>query len=160
MNVLVIGGGGREHALCWKIARSPLCTEVLCSPGNAGTSEFAPSIELDTSDHAGVVAACRSRGVDLVVVGPEQPLVDGLSDSLREAGVAVFGPSAAGARLEGSKAFAKDFMARHGIPTAACHVFEDGEELLAHLKTCPLPTVVRRTQRIRRRPGASRRSSP
>jgi phosphoribosylamine---glycine ligase len=143
MKILVVGGGGREHALCWKIARSPLCDRLWCAPGNAGIAEVAESLELDLGDHAAIVARCAELGVDLVVVGPEQPLVDGLSDALRAAGIAAFGPSAAAAQLEGSKSFAKDFMERWGIPTAACVTFDDGDALRAHLADCPLPTVVK-----------------
>lgn len=143
MRVLILGGGGREHALAWAIARSPDCEQAFCVPGNGGTGGLAPFFPLDVSDHAAVARACRERSVDLVVVGPEQPLVDGLADALRAEGVAVFGPSARAARLEGSKAFAKDFMARHGIPTAACHVFDDGDALRAHLGSCPVPVVVK-----------------
>jgi phosphoribosylamine--glycine ligase len=143
MRVLVIGGGGREHALCWKIARSRRCEELLCAPGNAGISQVATCVALELSDPEAVAGFCRERSIDLVVIGPEQPLVDGLADHLRSAGISVFGPSAAAARLEGSKAFAKDFMARHGIPTAGARVFDDSEELLAYLETCPLPTVVK-----------------
>ena len=143
MNVLVIGGGGREHALCWKIARSPLCDGLWCAPGNAGIGDVAELLDLASSDADAVVAACRERSIDLVVIGPEQPLVDGLSDALRGAGVPVFGPSSAAARLEGSKSFAKDFMERHGVPTAACHVFDDGAALREHLAGCALPTVVK-----------------
>lgn len=143
MRVLVIGGGGREHALCWKILRSPECEWLGCAPGNAGIADLAEILQIDLSDHTAVLAACREHAVDLVVVGPEAPLVAGLPDVLRDGGIAVFGPDAAPARLEGSKAFAKDFMARHGIPTADCAVFEDGDSLRAHLETCPLPTVVK-----------------
>ena len=144
MRVLVIGGGGREHALCWKIAQSERCEALFCGPGNAGAAEVATLVpELDASDHDGVVRHCAELDIDLVVVGPEQPLVDGLSDALRERGVVTFGPSAAAARLEGSKSFAKDFMARAGIPTAACSIFDDGAALLEHLGRCPLPTVVK-----------------
>lgn len=143
MNVLVLGAGGREHALSWAIARSPLCDELWCVPGNGGTAKIAPAFPLDISQHDAVITACRARSVDLVIIGPEQPLVDGLSDSLRGAGIAVFGPDAGAAQLEGSKAYAKDFMARHGIPTAACHVFEESEALQAHLAQCPVPVVVK-----------------
>ena len=143
MRVLVIGGGGREHALCWKISRSPCCDWLGCAPGNAGTAEVAHNLLLDAADHAAVLEACRGHQVDLVVVGPEAPLVAGLPDALRAEGIAVFGPNAAPAQLEGSKAFAKDFMARHGIPTADCFVFEEGGALRAHLESCPLPTVVK-----------------
>jgi len=143
MRVLVIGGGGREHALCWKIARSRRCDEVLCAPGNAGIAQVATCVPLDVSDPAAVLTCCRDHFVDLVVIGPEQPLVEGLADHLRASGICVFGPSAAAAQLEGSKAFAKDFMARHGIPTARCEVFDDSAALLQYLETCPLPTVVK-----------------
>jgi len=143
MKVLVLGGGGREHALSWAIARSPRCDDVWCVPGNGGTAELAPSFPLDVTRHDAVISACRERSIDLVVIGPEQPLVEGLADSLRAAGVAVFGPDAAAAQLEGSKAYAKDFMARHGIPTAACHVFDESEALQEHLAECPVPVVVK-----------------
>ena len=143
MRVLVIGGGGREHALCWKISRSSECDWIGCAPGNAGTAELAENLSFDTSDHAAVLQACVEHQVDLVVVGPEAPLVAGLPDALRAAGLAVFGPDAAAAQLEGSKAFAKDFMKRHGIPTAGCRVFEDGDSLRQYLEVCSLPTVVK-----------------
>jgi len=143
MNVLVIGGGGREHALCWKIARSPLCGRLYCAPGNAGIGAVAELLDLKPDRPDVVAAACRERGIELVVIGPEQPLVDGLGDALRAEGIAVFGPDAAPARLEGSKSFAKGFMERWGIPTAACHIFDDGDALRAHLAVCPLPTVVK-----------------
>jgi phosphoribosylamine--glycine ligase len=143
MRVLVIGGGGREHALCWKISRSPECDWLACAPGNAGIAQVAQILDFDASDHAAVLDACSEHSVDLVVVGPEGPLVAGLTDVMRAAGLAVFGPDAAPAQLEGSKAFAKDFMARHGIPTAACEVFDEGTALREYLETCSLPTVVK-----------------
>jgi len=143
MNVLVIGGGGREHALCWKLARSPRCERLFCTPGNAGTAASATSLAVDVGDGAAVVEACREHAIDLVVIGPEAPLVAGLADVLGAAGIAAFGPSGAASRLEGSKSFAKDFMQRHGIPTAGATVFDDGAALQAHLETCPLPTVVK-----------------
>ncbi len=143
MRVLILGGGGREHALAWKIARSDRCEAVLCAPGNAGTARVGTNIALDLSDADAVAAACASHGIDLVVVGPEQPLVDGLVDDLQARGLAVFGPSAAASQLEGSKSFAKDFMARHRIPTAAHDVFTEPDKLLAHLAVCPVPVVVK-----------------
>ena len=143
MRVLILGGGGREHALAWKIARSELCDAVLCAPGNAGTAQIGSNIALDLTDGDAVAAACREHRVDLVVVGPEQPLVDGLVDDLQARGIPVFGPSAAASQLEGSKSFAKDFMARHGIPTAEHRVFTASEPLLAHLAACPVPVVVK-----------------
>jgi phosphoribosylamine--glycine ligase len=143
VNVLVIGGGGREHALCWKIARSPRCDRLFCAPGNAGTASSAVTLTLDVADGSAVVRACREHDISLVVIGPEAPLVAGLADILTDAGIGAFGPSAAAARLEGSKSFAKDFMHRHGIPTARASVFDDGAALQAHLETCALPTVVK-----------------
>jgi len=124
MKVLVIGSGGREHALCWKLAASPLADEVLCAPGNAGTAEVARNVEVAATDVAGLVELARAEGVGLVVVGPEDPLCAGLADALRAAGIDTFGPGADGARLEGSKAFAKEFLMRHRIPTGAYRRFD------------------------------------
>ncbi len=118
MNVLVLGGGGREHALCWKLAQSPLLTKLHAAPGNPGIAAHADCIALDPADPHAVLALCHDRGIDLVVVGPEQPLVAGVADVLSAAGIACFGPSRAAARLEGSKGFTKDLCARAGIPTA------------------------------------------
>src|SRR5829696_337297 len=112
MNVLVIGSGGREHALCWALAASPTVTGVLCAPGNAGIAEVAECIGLPVDDLDGIVALAREQGIDLVVVGPELPLVLGIVDRLETAGIKAFGPSAAAARLEGSKAFTKAFCER------------------------------------------------
>ncbi len=119
MNVLLIGGGGREHALAWRLAQSPGCAKLLAAPGNPGIADYAELVALDIADHAAVLRFCREREIGLVVIGPEAPLVDGLANSLREGGVAVFGPSAPAARLEGSKGFTKELCARVGIPTAA-----------------------------------------
>jgi len=122
MNILLVGSGGREHALAWKLAQSRLITEeggtLYAAPGNPGIAQHAQLVELDLADHADVVAFCGSKRVGLVVIGPEAPLVDGLTDSLRAAGFSVFGPSRAAAQLEGSKGFTKDLCARAGIPTA------------------------------------------
>jgi phosphoribosylamine--glycine ligase len=127
MRVLVLGSGAREHALAWRIGRSPEVEQVLCAPGSDGISRHAKSLPVDLQDHAAVVELARHAGADLVVVGPEDPLVAGIADSLRDAGFAVFGPSRGAAQLEGSKDFAKAFMARHGIPTAAHATFEDAD---------------------------------
>jgi phosphoribosylamine--glycine ligase len=118
MNILLLGSGGREHALAWKLAQSPACTRLYAAPGNPGIAEEAEIVPLDATDHGAVIAFCADKAIDLVVIGPEAPLVDGLSDSLRAAGVPVFGPSQAAAQLEGSKGFTKDLCARAGIPTA------------------------------------------
>jgi phosphoribosylamine---glycine ligase len=119
MNVLVVGSGGREHALVWKLAQSPLLGELHAAPGNPGIATTATCHAVGADDPEGLLALCRERAIDLVVVGPEAPLVAGLADALRSAGVAVFGPSAAAARIEGSKAFAKDVMRAGGVPSAA-----------------------------------------
>jgi len=131
MRVLVVGSGAREHALCWSLAASPLVKTVRCAPGNAGIARDAELVPIAAEAIDELVGYARAERVDLVVVGPERPLVLGLVDRLAEAGVRAVGPSAAAARLEGSKAFAKALCARHGIPTAAFRVFEAGEQAAA-----------------------------
>src|SRR5919106_1465440 len=116
MKVLVVGAGGREHALCWALAASPLVSELYCAPGSDAIAREATCVPLAIDDLAGIVAFCRDRKVELVVPGPELPLVLGLTDRLEAVGIKAAGPSAAAARLEGSKAFTKAFCARHGIP--------------------------------------------
>ncbi|WP_394730307.1 phosphoribosylamine--glycine ligase [Altererythrobacter sp. GH1-8] len=118
MNILLLGSGGREHALAWKLAQSPSCSKLYASPGNPGIAEEAELVSLDAGDHAAVAAFCKDRAIGLVVIGPEAPLVDGLADSLRGEDIPVFGPSKAAAQLEGSKGFTKDLCERAGIPTA------------------------------------------
>jgi phosphoribosylamine--glycine ligase len=143
MNVLLIGSGGREHALAWKLAQSPRLHTLFAAPGNPGIAAHARIVALDVTDHGAVVAFVAAQAIGLVVIGPEAPLVDGLADSLRAAGVAVFGPSAAAARLEGSKGFTKALCDRAGIPTAGyAHVasLEDG---LAALDRFGVPVVVK-----------------
>ncbi len=145
MKVLIIGGGGREHALAWRAARSPRVERVLVAPGNAGTA-LEPKIEnrpVAADDLPALVELARQEAVDLTIVGPEAPLVAGVVDTFREAGLACFGPSRACARLEGSKAFAKDFMARHAIPTADYQVFTEVEPALAYLRRRGAPIVVK-----------------
>jgi phosphoribosylamine--glycine ligase len=141
---LVVGSGGREHALVWKIAQSPLVTEVLAAPGSDAISDLARCCRgVAAHDVAALTALACAEAVDLVVVGPEDPLVAGLADRLREAGIAVFGPSAATARLEGSKAFAKAFMARHRIPTAGFAVFDQLDAARAYVRARPAGCVVK-----------------
>ena len=118
MNLLLLGSGGREHALAWKIAASPLIDQLYCAPGNAGIANDAELVAVDPADHAAVIDFCKAKRVDLVLVGPETPLVAGIVDDLEAAGIKAFGPRRAAARLEGSKAFAKDLCRAHGIPTA------------------------------------------
>ena len=135
MRILVIGSGGREHALVWKIAQSEQVERVLAAPGSDAIGELAQCHpDVKAGDLDGIVALARSENVDLVVVGPEDPLAAGLADRLEAAGIAVFGPSAAAAQLETSKTFAKNFMARHGIPTAAYKGFESLEPARAYVR--------------------------
>ena len=143
MRVLVVGGGGREHALCWALAASPLAEAVYCAPGNAGIARVAACLPVAAEDLAGQVRLALDRRIDLVVVGPEAPLAAGLADRLEEAGVKVFGPSAAAAALEGSKGFAKDLCARCGIPTAPYARFSDEAAARAHLRRMDPPFVVK-----------------
>lgn len=144
MKVLVVGGGGREHALCWKIARSPLLSELLCAPGNAGTSSLARNVDVAADDLPGLVRLAREEQIDLVVVGPEDPLCKGLADELREAGIDTFGPTRRGAELEGSKAFAKELLDRYRIPTASWRLFDRSGPAKAYLEACrQWPQVVK-----------------
>jgi phosphoribosylamine---glycine ligase len=145
MKVLVVGGGGREHALCWALAASPLVSELYCAPGSDAIARDATCVPLALDDVAGIVAFCRDQGIELVVPGPELPLVLGLVDRLEEAGIPAFGPSAAAARLEGSKAFAKEFCLRHGIPTAPFRTFkrEQADAARAYVRERGAPLVVK-----------------
>ena len=143
MNVLLIGSGGREHALAWKIAQSPLLAKLYAAPGNPGIAQEAECVTLDIADHAAVANFCRDRSIELVVVGPEAPLVAGLADALRAAGVKVFGPSAEAARLEGSKGFTKDLCARFGIPTGAYGRFNNAPKAKAYIRQTGAPIVVK-----------------
>ncbi|NBC88181.1 MAG: phosphoribosylamine--glycine ligase [Alphaproteobacteria bacterium] len=143
MNVLLLGSGGREHALAWKLAQSPSLSTLYASPGNAGIAEEAECVALDVTDHTAVATFCRNRDIALVVIGPEAPLVDGLADSLRNAGLAVFGPSQAAARLEGSKGFTKDLCARAGIPTAGYVRTTSPDEARAALARFGAPFVLK-----------------
>src|SRR5215831_20487401 len=125
MRILVVGSGGREHALCWAIGASPLCAKLYCAPGNAGIAAEAECVAVAADDLDGLTDFARRQRIDLVVVGPEAPLVAGLVDQLSAAGIKAFGPTAAAAALEGSKGFMKDLSARHAIPTAAYARFEE-----------------------------------
>ncbi len=127
MNLILLGGGGREHALAWKLRQSPLVTTLVVAPGNPGIAALGECVPLDITDAAAVVKLAKDRAADLVVVGPEAPLVAGVADALRAAGFDVFGPGAAGARIEGSKAFAKEIMRAANVPTARFELFSDVE---------------------------------
>lgn len=143
MNVLLIGSGGREHALAWKIAQSPRLTKLFIAPGNAGTSTVGENVSIDIKNHEAVVRFAKDNFVELVVIGPDDSLAEGLVDSLAAAHILAFGPSKKAARLESSKAFAKDFMKRYGIPTATSETFDVFEDALAYAKTRSLPLVIK-----------------
>ncbi|MCP5364789.1 MAG: phosphoribosylamine--glycine ligase [Hyphomicrobiales bacterium] len=143
MKVLVIGSGGREHSLCWAIAKSPLCTKLYCAPGNAGISSIAECLDIATSNHGEIVQFALSQGIDLVVVGPEDPLVGGLVDQLAKAGVTAFGPSAKAAAIEGSKGFMKDLCARYDIPTATYARFDEPDAAKEFIHRHGAPVVVK-----------------
>ncbi len=143
MRILVVGSGGREHALCWAIAASPLCDKLYCAPGNAGIAQEAECVAIGAEDIDGLLAFARDEAIDYVVVGPEAPLVAGLVDRLEAAGIKAFGPSAAAAVLEGSKGFVKDLCAAHGIPTAAYGRFTDPEAAKAFVRERGAPIVVK-----------------
>jgi phosphoribosylamine--glycine ligase len=143
MNVLVIGSGGREHALCWKLAQSSKVSRVIAAPGNGGTHEVAENVAVKDGDIPGLLALAKREKVGLVVVGPEAPLVAGLADELAAAGIPCFGPSAFAARLEGSKAFAKTVMREAGVPTAPFGVFDDVEAARAYVREKGAPLVVK-----------------
>ncbi|HUI96482.1 MAG TPA: phosphoribosylamine--glycine ligase [Xanthobacteraceae bacterium] len=143
MNLLLLGSGGREHALAWKIAASPLVDRLFCAPGNAGIAQEAECVALDIADHKAVIAFCKANHIDLVVVGPEAPLVAGLVDDLEAAGLKAFGPSKAAARLEGSKGFTKDLCRANDIPTAAYERFTAAEPAKAYVRAKGAPIVVK-----------------
>jgi phosphoribosylamine--glycine ligase len=143
MNILLLGSGGREHALAWKLAQSRLCDRIYAAPGNPGVAEHAELVTLDLTDHAALVAFCEAQRIGLVVIGPEAPLVDGLADSLRAAAFAVFGPSRAAAQLEGSKGFTKDLCARADIPTAGYVRVSSENEALDALARFGVPVVIK-----------------
>jgi len=143
MKVLLIGSGGREHALAWKLAASPLLEKLYAAPGNPGIAEHAECVSLDVRDHEAVIDFCRDNGIGFVVVGPEAPLVAALADDLIAADIPVFGPTADAARLEGSKGFTKDLCARYGIPTAAYARFADAAHAKEYVRSCAMPVVVK-----------------
>jgi len=143
MNILIVGGGGREHALAWKIAQSPLVNTLIAAPGNPGVARHAQCVPIGVDMHDELVTFARRERVDLVVIGPEAPLVAGLADRFAAAGLAVFGPSARAAAIEGSKAFAKDLMRRYGIPTARFATFDDAEGARRYCREIGAPLVVK-----------------
>ena len=143
MKILVVGSGGREHALCWAIAKSPLCDALYCAPGNGGIARHATCVNIAADAIDALLAFCQTESIDFVVVGPEAPLVAGLADRLEDAGIATFGPSALAAQLEGSKAFTKQLCQRHHIPTAGFAQFTDVDAAKAHVRAHGAPLVVK-----------------
>ncbi|PPK81803.1 phosphoribosylamine--glycine ligase [Lacrimispora xylanisolvens] len=143
MKVLIIGGGGREHAIAWKVAQSPKVQKLYCAPGNAGIAEIAECVDIGVMDFDSQVEFARSKEIDLVIVGPDDPLVAGAADAFINAGIRVFGPEKKAACLEGSKSFSKDLMKKYGIPTAAYETFDSAEDALVYLETAKMPVVLK-----------------
>jgi len=135
MKILVVGGGGREHAICWKLAQSPLVEKIYCVPGNAGIASVAECINIPVEDSARLAKFAEDNLISLTVVGPELPLCGGIADVFMAKGLKIFGPSADAARLEGSKIASKSFMLRHGIPTARAEMFEEKDKAIAYVKS-------------------------
>ena len=143
MNILLLGSGGREHALAWKLASSPLTDRLICAPGNAGIAQEAECVALDITDHAAAIAFCKANTIDFVVVGPEGPLVAGIVDDLEAAGIKAFGPTRSAAQLEGSKGFTKDLCRANNIPTAAYERFTTAQSAKAYVRKQGMPIMRR-----------------
>ena len=143
MRVLVVGSGGREHALVWKLSQSPKVEKMYCAPGNAGIAQMAECVNIKAEDLDGLLAFAVEQNIDLTVVGPEVPLTMGIVDKFNEKGLKIFGPSGKAAEIEGSKTFAKDLMAKYNIPTAKYGAFTDAEQAKAFLAEVGLPCVVK-----------------
>src|SRR5262252_8039879 len=143
MNILILGSGGREHALAWKLAASPLADRLYCAPGNAGVAKDAACVALGPADHQAIIGFCKAQAIDFVVVGPETPLVAGIVDDLEAAGIKTFGPTRAAARLEGSKGFTKDLCRANNIPTAVYERFTAATPAKQYLRRTGAPVVVK-----------------
>ncbi len=143
MNILVIGSGGREHALCYALKKSPQCKELYCAPGNTGIAKIAERVKIKPTDFDEIVEFCRQKHINMVVVGPEAPLVAGIADFLEERGIMVFGPSKAAAQLEASKAFTKEICKRAGVPTAKAETFKDAEKAKKYVREQGAPIVIK-----------------
>ena len=143
MKVLVVGSGGREHALCWAISKSPLCDKIYCLPGNAGISSYAECVNIKVNDIEGIISFAEKESIDFAVIGPEEPLVLGISDELKKKNIKTFGPSASAAKLEGSKAFMKDIVYRNNIPTASYGCFSDIDKAKQYIHKHGAPIVVK-----------------
>ena len=143
MNVLIVGSGGREHAIAWKVAQSPKVDKIYCAPGNAGIEEYAECVNIGAMEFDKLVAFAKEKAIDLTVIGMDDPLVGGVVDAFEAEGLRVFGPRKNAAILEGSKAFSKDLMKKYNIPTAAYENFTDPQEALAYLETAKFPIVLK-----------------
>ncbi|MGN0435414.1 MAG: phosphoribosylamine--glycine ligase [Wujia sp.] len=143
MKVLIVGGGGREHAIAWKVSRSEKVTELYAAPGNAGIAEYATCVDISVMDAEALVKFAKEKAIDLVIVGPDDPLVAGVADAFIEAGIRTFGPRKNAAIIEGSKAFSKDLMKKYNIPSAAYEVFDNAEAALNYLETAKMPIVLK-----------------
>ncbi|MDO8685499.1 MAG: ATP-grasp domain-containing protein, partial [Clostridiales bacterium] len=143
VDILVVGSGGREHAIVWKLLQSPRAGKLYCAPGNGGISELAECMPIKAMDIDGIVAFCHEKHIDLAFVAPDDPLAAGMVDALEAAGIRAFGPNKAAARIEASKVFSKDLMKKYNIPTAAYEVFDNSDEAIKYLKTTTYPTVVK-----------------
>ena len=151
MKILIIGGGGREHAIAWKLSKSPRVEKIYCAPGNAGIAEIAECVNIGVMEFDRQVAFAKEHGIDLTVVAPDDPLAAGAVDAFEAAGLRAFGPRANAAILEGSKAFSKDLMKKYNIPTAAYETFTDPEEAIKYLETARMPIVLKADGLCRRR---------
>ncbi|MDH5563245.1 MAG: phosphoribosylamine--glycine ligase, partial [Nitrospirota bacterium] len=143
MKLLVIGNGGREHALVWKLAQSPRVSKIYCAPGNAGIAQLAECVPIKVDDLSGLQAFAKDHAIDLTMVGPELPLSLGIADEFRKAKMRIFGPTRNAARIESSKSFAKELMVRENIPTAASRTFDQLDAALTWLESCDMPIVVK-----------------
>ncbi len=143
MKILIVGGGGREHAIAWKVAQSPKVEKIYCAPGNAGIAEYAECVEIGVMEFERLAAFAKEKEIDLAVIGMDDPLVGGIVDVFEAEGIRVFGPRKCAAVLEGSKAFSKDLMKKYGIPTAAYENFDDPQKALAYLETASMPIVLK-----------------
>ena len=143
MKVLVVGGGGREHAIVWKIAQSPKVEKIYCAPGNGGIAELAECVDIGATDIDAMVKFAKEKAVDLVMVAPDDPLVLGMVDAMEKEGIRTFGPRANAAVIEGSKAFSKELMKKYNIPTAGYEVFTDSEAAIEYVKNGTFPTVIK-----------------
>ena len=143
MKVLVIGKGGREHAIAWKLSQSSRISQLLCAPGNAGTSKIASNVPISETDIDGLLTFATQHGIDFTIVGPEAPLAEGIVDRFRQAGLSIFGPSQAAARIESSKSFAKNLMLRAGVPSARAEVFRDFDAAREYVESLSPPVVIK-----------------